>query len=157
MIIICLNYFIYFYPSTLFVVFSVNPPLGFLIPDQVHANREHRYTTVQPLATEGTRYSRHRSTPISCYLIPALVCPRQGLPNADLEEVGIVEKIGDGIATVIGMKNAMAGELVELPHNVSGMVLNLPDIPVYLLEQDIQVLEYLTSLEYQIFQYELHH
>lgn len=26
------------------------------------------------------------------------------------------------------MKNAMAGELVELPHNVSGMVLNLnPD------------------------------
>ena len=48
--------------------------------------------------------------------------------DADLEEVGIVEKIGDGIATVIGMKNAMAGELVELPHNVSGMVLNLnPD------------------------------
>lgn len=45
--------------------------------------------------------------------------------DADLEEVGIVEKIGDGIATVIGMKNAMAGELVELPHNVSGMVLNL--------------------------------
>lgn len=48
--------------------------------------------------------------------------------DADLEEVGIVEKIGDGIATVIGMKNAMAGELVEMPHNVSGMVLNLnPD------------------------------
>ena len=48
--------------------------------------------------------------------------------DVDLEEVGIVEKIGDGIATVIGMKNAMAGELVELPHNVTGMVLNLnPD------------------------------
>lgn len=48
--------------------------------------------------------------------------------DADLEEVGIVEKIGDGIANVIGMKNAMAGELVELPYNVSGMVLNLnPD------------------------------
>ena len=45
--------------------------------------------------------------------------------DADLEEVGIVEKIGDGIATVIGMKNAMAGELVELPHGVSGMVQNL--------------------------------
>lgn len=45
--------------------------------------------------------------------------------DADLEEVGIVEKIGDGIATVIGMKNAMAGELVELPHVVSGMVQNL--------------------------------
>ena len=45
--------------------------------------------------------------------------------DADLEEVGIVEKIGDGIATVIGMKNAMAGELVELLHGVSGMVQNL--------------------------------
>ena len=45
--------------------------------------------------------------------------------DADLEEVGIVEKIGDGISTVIGMKNAMAGELVELPHGVSGMVQNL--------------------------------
>jgi hypothetical protein len=44
------------------------PPLGalsFLRPDQVHANREHIYTTVQPLATEGTRYSRHLSTPIA--------------------------------------------------------------------------------------------
>ena len=58
----------------------VNPPPGFLRPDQVHANREHRYTTVQPLATEGTRYSCHRSTPIACYLILALVCPRQSLP-----------------------------------------------------------------------------
>lgn len=48
--------------------------------------------------------------------------------ETDLEEVGVVEKIGDGIATVIGMKHAMAGELVGLPHNVSGMVLNLnPD------------------------------
>ena len=48
--------------------------------------------------------------------------------ETDLEEVGVVEKIGDGIATVIGMKHAMAGELVELPHHVSGMVLNLnPD------------------------------
>ena len=48
--------------------------------------------------------------------------------DANMEEVGIVEKIGDGIATVSGMKNAMAGEMVELPHGVKGMVLNLnPD------------------------------
>jgi hypothetical protein len=58
----------------------VNLPLGFLRPDQVHANREHRYTTVQPLATEGTRYSRHLSTPIACYLILVLVYLRQSLP-----------------------------------------------------------------------------
>jgi hypothetical protein len=42
----------------------VNSPPGFSRPERVHANREHRYTTVQPLATEGTRYSRHLSTPI---------------------------------------------------------------------------------------------
>lgn len=45
--------------------------------------------------------------------------------KSELEEVGIVEKVGDGIATVVGMKSAMAGELVELPHGVSGMVQNL--------------------------------
>jgi hypothetical protein len=38
--------------------------LGFLRPEWVLANREHRYSTVQPLATEGTRYSCHLSTPI---------------------------------------------------------------------------------------------
>jgi hypothetical protein len=53
---------------------------GFLRPDQVHANREHRYTTVQPLATEGTLYYHHLSTPIACCLILVLVCPRQSLP-----------------------------------------------------------------------------
>jgi hypothetical protein len=58
----------------------VNSPPGFLRLDQVHANREHRYTIVQPLATEGTHYSRHLSTPIACYLILVLVCQRQSLP-----------------------------------------------------------------------------
>jgi hypothetical protein len=58
----------------------VNSTPGFLRLDQVQANREHRYTTVQPLATEGTRYSRHLSTPIACYLILVLVCLRQSLP-----------------------------------------------------------------------------
>jgi hypothetical protein len=58
----------------------VNSPPGFLRPDQVHANQEYKYTTVQPLAMEGTRYSLHLSTPIACYLILVLVCPRQSLP-----------------------------------------------------------------------------
>jgi hypothetical protein len=42
----------------------VNSPLGFSRPEWVHANREHRYSTVQPLTMEGTRYSRHLSNPI---------------------------------------------------------------------------------------------
>ena len=45
--------------------------------------------------------------------------------DVDLEEFGIVEKVGDGIATVSGMRGAMASELVELPHGVTGMVQNL--------------------------------
>jgi len=45
--------------------------------------------------------------------------------DIDLEEVGVVEKVGDGIATVTGMRGAMAGELVELPDGVTGMVQNL--------------------------------
>ena len=48
--------------------------------------------------------------------------------DVDLEEVGVIEKVGDGIATVTGMRGVMAGELVELPGGVSGMVQNLrPD------------------------------
>ena len=45
--------------------------------------------------------------------------------EVDLEEVGIIGKVGDGIATVSGLNSAMAGELVELKGGVSGMVQNL--------------------------------
>lgn len=45
--------------------------------------------------------------------------------DVDLEEVGVIEKVGDGIATVTGMRGVMASELVELPGGVIGMVQNL--------------------------------
>ena len=45
--------------------------------------------------------------------------------GAELEEVGVIEKVGDGIATVKGLNGAMAGELVELAGGVTGMVQNL--------------------------------
>ncbi|MDO4935758.1 MAG: F0F1 ATP synthase subunit alpha [Phascolarctobacterium sp.] len=45
--------------------------------------------------------------------------------DINVAEVGFVNKVGDGIATVVGLQNAMAGELVQLPHGVSGMVQNL--------------------------------
>ena len=48
--------------------------------------------------------------------------------DVNLEEVGVIDKVGDGIATVTGMRGVMAGELVELPSGVTGMVQNLkPD------------------------------
>ena len=45
----------------------------------------------------------------------------------DIEEVGTVIEIGDGIARVYGLEKAMAGELLEFPHGVMGMVLNLEE------------------------------
>jgi F-type H+/Na+-transporting ATPase subunit alpha len=40
-------------------------------------------------------------------------------------ETGTVIKVGDGIALVHGLDNAMAGELLVFPHDVFGMVQNL--------------------------------
>jgi F-type H+/Na+-transporting ATPase subunit alpha len=45
--------------------------------------------------------------------------------SADLSEVGTVLSIGDGIARVHGLDNCMALEMLELPHDVVGLALNL--------------------------------
>ena len=45
----------------------------------------------------------------------------------DVKETGIVLSTGDGIARVHGLESAMAGELVELPGDVFGMILNLEE------------------------------
>ena len=43
----------------------------------------------------------------------------------EVNEVGTVLTIGDGVARVFGLKNVLAGELVEFENGVKGMVLNL--------------------------------
>lgn len=48
----------------------------------------------------------------------------------DLYETGTVLSVGDGVARIYGLNNAMAGELVEFPNGISGMVLNLEDSQV---------------------------
>ena len=45
--------------------------------------------------------------------------------EVDLQEVGRVIEVGDGIARVYGLEKAMAGELLQFPGDVFGMVLNL--------------------------------
>src|SRR4051794_509819 len=45
--------------------------------------------------------------------------------EADLSEVGTVLSIADGIARVHGLDNAMSLEMLELPHDVTGLALNL--------------------------------
>ena len=46
---------------------------------------------------------------------------------AELEEVGTVLQVGDGIARVYGLNNAQAGELVEFETGVQAIVLNLEE------------------------------
>ncbi|MGH2905711.1 MAG: F0F1 ATP synthase subunit alpha [Solirubrobacterales bacterium] len=45
--------------------------------------------------------------------------------QADLSEVGTVLSVADGIARIHGLDNAMALEMLELPHGVTGLALNL--------------------------------
>jgi F-type H+-transporting ATPase subunit alpha len=45
--------------------------------------------------------------------------------KADLAEVGTVLSVADGIARVHGLENCKAFEMLELPHDVTGLALNL--------------------------------
>src|SRR5438477_7611951 len=47
--------------------------------------------------------------------------------TVDVSEVGSIVSIGDGIARVHGLENAMAGEMLEFPKNVFGIALNLEE------------------------------
>jgi F-type H+-transporting ATPase subunit alpha len=52
----------------------------------------------------------------------------QGLSNqVEMAEVGTVVSVGDGIARVFGLDRVMAGEMVEFPHGVFGLALNLEE------------------------------
>jgi F-type H+-transporting ATPase subunit alpha len=56
---------------------------------------------------------------------------RQEIENyeraVDVTEVGSVISLGDGIARIHGLEKVMAGELIEFPHNVSGIAMNLEE------------------------------
>jgi len=47
--------------------------------------------------------------------------------GVDVAEVGTVTSVGDGIARVYGLDRVMAGELVQFPHDVTGLALNLEE------------------------------
>ncbi len=60
-----------------------------------------------------------------------------------VDEVGSVLTIGDGVARVFGLKNVMAGELVEFETGTKGMVLNLEanNVGVAVLGEDPKIVE----------------
>src|SRR5690348_13760019 len=45
----------------------------------------------------------------------------------DVSETGSVISVGDGIARIHGLEKVMAGELIEFPHGVSGIAMNLEE------------------------------
>ncbi len=47
--------------------------------------------------------------------------------EVDLKEAGRVLEVGDGIARIYGLEGAMAGELLQFPGDVYGLVLNLEE------------------------------
>src|SRR5437763_7386184 len=56
---------------------------------------------------------------------------RQQIENFEagvtVNEVGTVIKVGDGIAEIYGLEKVMAGELLEFPHAVRGLAVNLEE------------------------------
>ena len=63
--------------------------------------------------------------------------------DLEMTESGTVISIGDGIATVYGLRNAMMSELLLFPHDVYGMVMNLnrDNVGAVLLGSDNQIEE----------------
>ncbi|MGH9658186.1 MAG: F0F1 ATP synthase subunit alpha [Bryobacteraceae bacterium] len=45
----------------------------------------------------------------------------------DVSETGSVISVGDGIARIHGLERVMSGELIQFPHNVSGIAMNLEE------------------------------
>ncbi len=72
---------------------------------------------------------------------------KQQIQNYDVDlnvdDVGTVLDVGDGIAHVYGLDKAMAGELLEFPHGVYGLVLNLEldNVGAVLLGDDFLIKE----------------
>jgi F-type H+-transporting ATPase subunit alpha len=63
--------------------------------------------------------------------------------TVDVDEVGTVLQVGDGIARVHGLNSCVALEMVELPHDVVGLALNLEEdnVGVVLLGEDVLIKE----------------
>jgi F-type H+-transporting ATPase subunit alpha len=63
--------------------------------------------------------------------------------GVDIREVGVVTSVGDGIARVYGLDRVMYNELLEFPHGVFGLALNLEEanVGVVLLGESHLVME----------------
>lgn len=65
------------------------------------------------------------------------------LPQQQLDEIGIVVKVGDNICQVHGLKNAIFNELIEFEGGNKGIIFNLDEesVSIFLLDSNIVVAE----------------
>ena len=63
--------------------------------------------------------------------------------KVDVSETGTILSVGDGIARVYGVEKAMAMELLEFPHGIMGLVLNLEEdnVGVAIMGEDFELEE----------------
>ena len=63
--------------------------------------------------------------------------------EVEVDEVGTVLAVGDGIARIYGLRNCVAMEMLELPHDVTGLALNLEEenVGAVLLGEDTLIKE----------------
>jgi len=63
--------------------------------------------------------------------------------DLEVESVGTILQVGDGIARIYGLQDVMAGEMVQFPGDIFGMVLNLEEdsVGVAILGEDTKIKE----------------
>jgi F-type H+-transporting ATPase subunit alpha len=63
--------------------------------------------------------------------------------KVDVSETGTILSVGDGIARVYGVEKAMSMELLEFPHGIMGLVLNLEEdnVGVAIMGEDFELQE----------------
>ncbi|MBP6870059.1 F0F1 ATP synthase subunit alpha [Candidatus Babeliales bacterium] len=64
-------------------------------------------------------------------------------PQQNLDEIGIVVQVGDGICTIFGLTNAVYGEFIKFEGGNRGIILNLSEdfVSVFLLDSSTPVVE----------------
>jgi F-type H+-transporting ATPase subunit alpha len=48
-------------------------------------------------------------------------------PTAEWQNVGVIREVGDGVAKIEGLTDAMLNEMIDLGHGITGLAVNLEE------------------------------
>ena len=63
-------------------------------------------------------------------LIEEIEAQIAGAKTAAKQNVGVIREIGDGVAKIDGLSDAMLNEMIDLGHGITGLALNLDETEV---------------------------